>query len=146
MAANTHLKKLTTYLHKNNSDKDLFEYLDKCISKYEDKKKDNARISEVNKEQSKTILHILLSHLKITEPQLMNNRDYCNHKALLYYYTKKKLKISYEAVGDLFGKHKSYVYYSASRAEIIVKKSKKHPLQDIMLHIDQQYAIAANTR
>lgn len=109
---------LMTYVSDNINDVEFAVFLDSCISKWS-KMKPECDTMDI-------IMQTICERYKITVDELIKGKKNTVPRSIMFYMIRKTLKdLSFETLGDIFERQKSYVYKSYDEAKFMIERHKK---------------------
>jgi chromosomal replication initiation ATPase DnaA len=108
---------LLSVVHENSEKPEFRYFLESCIRKWEQVRPEMELIDCVMDSVCKT--------WNISKKELLSERKYCEARSLFFYIIHKKLNLTYEVIGDMFGRLRANVYKDSKIIEIRLKKNRR---------------------
>ncbi len=112
-----------TYINKNITDQEFVIYIDSCLKKWPDIKPE-CKIMDI-------VMDTICANYTITIDELIFGKKNMVPRSITLYMIKKSIKnLSFDTLGEMFGRQKSYVFKSYDDAKFMIERHKK---KDVLL-------------
>lgn len=108
---------LLSVVHKNSEKPEFRYFLESCIRKWEQVRPEMELID--------CLMDSICRTWNISRAELLSERKYFEARSLFFYLIHKKVNLSYEIIGDMFGRVKGNVHSGAKIIETRLKKKRQ---------------------
>lgn len=112
-------------------------FLNSCIKKWHEVRPEM--------EQIDCIMNSICSTWKISRNQLLADRKYVEPRSLFFYLIHKRLDLSYEVIGDMFGRVKGNVHSGAKTIEYMLENRKTKHLVEAYMDVERCLTALSST-